>query len=171
MTASKGKAAYGVVQVLVALFVMLGILLIGWALYYLAGPEIDNWLGIKTARDLETLKTYRVDGKTIGGLVTAAFPNGRWRAYHDDWIFATCVDYSAESPSGEQVLLSWEVRHDSPPRDWMPKQDLYITPLTRDAAELIPDLLPAGVRPRDLSLSKVGAGYVYDLARDRGRGR
>jgi hypothetical protein len=169
MTASRREAAYGVVQVLVALLVMLGILLIGWVLYYLAGPEIDNWLGIKTARDLETLKAYRVDSKTIESLVTTAFPNGRWRAYHDDWIFATCVDYSAESPSGEQVLLSWEVRHHSPPRDWIPKQDLYITPLTRDAAELIPELLPAGVRPRDLSLSKVGAGYVYDLARDRSR--
>jgi hypothetical protein len=169
MTASKGGAAHGVVQPLVALFAMLGILVLGCLLYYIVGPEIDNWLGIKTARDLQTLKTYRVDGKTIESLVTTALPNGRWRAYHEDWIFATRVDYSAVSPSGEQLLLSWEIRHGSPPRDWMPKRDLYVTPMTRDAAELIPQLLPPGLRPQDLPLSRFYAGVVYDIARDKNR--
>ena len=168
-TASSGQAAFGVVRTLLALFAMICILLIGWLLYYIAGPGIDNWLGIKTARDLQILKSYPVDGRALGSLVTAAFPNGHWRAYHEDWIFATRVDYSAVSPSGEQLLLSWEVRHGFPPRDWMPKRDLYITPLSRDAAELIPQLLPPGVRPQDLPLSRFYAGVVYDIARYKNR--
>jgi hypothetical protein len=90
-----------------------------------------------------------------------------WRAYHEDWIFATRVDCRVVDPEGRPLLLSWEVRHDTPPRDWLPKRDLFITPLTRSAAELAPSLLPVGVQPQDLPLSKFGAGFVYDVAHDR----
>lgn len=150
-----------------ALCAMIGAALLGWVLYYVLAPPIDNRLQIKTSRDRETLRRYPVGSVSLGSLVASKYSVESWRAYHEDWIFATRVDCSASDPSGHPLLLSWEVRHGNPPRDWMPERDLYITPLTREAAQLAPALLPAGVLPEDLPLSTYGAGVVYDIAHDR----
>lgn len=166
MIASKGLSKV-VVKPLAAFCSITGAVLFGWLLYYILGPEIDNRLHVKTSRDLKILRMYPVGGATIGSRVAEKYVVESWAVYHEDWVFATRVDCHVLSRSGQSLLLSWEVRHRNPPRAWMPKRDLYVTPLTRSAAELAPELLPSGVLPKDLPLSKYGAGFVYDIARDK----
>ncbi len=154
----------------VALSALTGAALLGWVLYYILGPRVDNWLQIRTSRDLETLRKHpagRAGSVPLGTLVARKYTVESWHAYHEDWIFATRVDCSASDPSGRALDLSWEVRHGNPPRDWVPERDLYITPLTREAARLAPALLPAGVLPEDLPVTRYGSGVVYDIAHDR----
>lgn len=155
------------VKSLAAFCAVIGMALLGWFLYYVLGPAVDNRLQIKVSRDFEILQKYPVGGVPLGSLVAEKYVVESWAAYHEDWIFATRIDCHASDQSGRPLLLSWEVRHRNPPRPWMPKRDLYVTPLTRSAADLAPELLPSGVRPEDLPLSRYGAGFVYDIARDR----
>jgi hypothetical protein len=162
-----GNLGMAGVKSLLAICSAIGVALLGWALYFILGPTVDNWFQIGTSRDLEVLRRYPVGNVPVASLVAAKYSIRSWRAYHEDWIFATRVDCSATEPSGKPLVLSWEVRHGNPPRDWIPKRDLYITPLSRAAAELTPTLLPAGVSPTDLPLSRYGAGVVYDIARER----
>jgi len=156
-----------VVKLLAIICAVAGLALLGWFLYYILGPEIDNQLQIQTSRDLEILRSYPVRGVALSKLVTEKYVVKSWDAYHEDWMFATRIDCRVADRSGRSLLLSWEVRHRNPPRDWMPERDLYVTPLTRSAAELAPELLPSDVLPKDLPLSRYGAGIVYDIARDK----
>lgn len=156
-----------VMKSLVAFCAVLGVALLGWFLYYVLGPTVDNRLQIKVSRDLEILRGYQVRGVSLNSLVAKKFVVESWTAYHEDWIFATRVDCRASDPSGRSLLLSWEVRHRNPPRPWMPRRALYITPLTRSAAKLAPELLHSDVLPEDLPLSRYGAGFVYDIAHGR----
>jgi hypothetical protein len=45
------------------------------------------------------------------------------------------------------------------------KAGLYVTPLNRAAAAVLPEVLPAGfVDQRQIPLSRYAAGVIYDLA-------
>lgn len=146
---------------------VVGLALFGWLLYYILGPTLDNRLKILTSRDLKILQSHPVNGVPLSKLAADKYRVESWAAYHEDWLFATRVDCHTLDPSGRPLLLSWEVRHRNPPRPWMSQRDLYITPLTRSAAELAPELLPKGVLTKDLPLSRYGAGFVYDIARSK----
>jgi len=137
--------------------------------YYLLGPTVDNILDVRTASDLRVLKKYPVSGASLQELIATKYRTREWNSYHEDEIFATRIDCWVLDDSGKTLLLSWEVRHDTPPRDWVAKRDLYITPLTRSAAQLAPTLLPPGVQPGDLALSRYHAGVVYDIAHEKKR--
>jgi hypothetical protein len=126
-------------------------------------------LGWISQEDLNFVRHFLLGNKSLANVIAENYSVKSWSAYHDDSIFATRVNCYAADHAGRLVLLSWEVRHHDPPRDWLPQRDIYFTPLTRAAAQLAPTLLPAGVLPEDLPFAGYGSGYVYDIARDRHR--
>ena len=88
----------------------------------------------------------------------------QWSARHDEFIFATEIECS----SANGGLFRWELSH-SPPRRWLSQQPLYLTPLNRAAAALLPELLPSGMTSdRVPQQGRYGSGFLYDLARPGG---
>jgi hypothetical protein len=136
-------------------------------LYYIFAPDIYNLLGVKASRDTEILLAHRVRGMPLERLIEETYSIRSCKAYHEAWVWATRVDCHVSDREGGRSMLSWEVRHYRAPREWVPERPLYITPLTRAAGELAPELLPDNVRPRDLPLSRYSAGYLYDVAREK----
>jgi hypothetical protein len=126
--------------------------------YYLIGPYVDNWLGILTRRDLRYFMTTTVSGKGLRELVEARAGSCKWAAQHEGRMRTSVVQAEA---LGE--TLRWEVSS-APPRPWLPP-GIYITPLNRRAAELVPELLPQGVTDlRFVPISHYASGVIYDIA-------
>jgi hypothetical protein len=132
-----------------------------WA-YYIFGPAIDNLLGVLTRRDLHLFKGVLLDGRSLGSVIQERAGTCWWTARHDEVIFATEIECNASSG-----VFRWELSH-SPPRSWLPAQALYVTPLNRVAAELVPEILPPGIDPKSVPQSGFGSGFLYDLAKQGG---
>jgi hypothetical protein len=126
--------------------------------YYLLGPYIDNWLGILTGRDLRYFMATMVSGQGLRELVEARAGSCKWAAQHEGRMWTSVVQ-------GEVLgeTFRWEVSS-VPPRPWL-RPGIYITPLNRRAAELVPELLPAGVTDlRFVPISHYASGVIYDIA-------
>src|SRR5256885_1263747 len=147
---------------LTALFFVVACLYLG---YYLADARIDNSLNVLTSRDLNLFREkVLVDGVRLGDLVERRAGDCRWSAKHDEYIWASNI--GCELPDGR--YYAWEISH-VPPRDWLATKPPYVTPLSRAAAALVPELLPPGFDMRDMPFGRFGSGVVYDSVRPRGR--
>lgn len=134
-------------------------------LMFLASGPLDNRLGIFTARDRNILWTMPVRGKTVGALVQSIYGDSKCVAYHPDNAFQTVVDCEPTNPSGSGKVLSWEVSHFYSPHQKIARQNLLISPLTCEAAELTPSLMPPGMRLSDYPESRLYySTAVYGLA-------
>lgn len=128
--------------------------------YYIIGPYIDNWLGICTRRDLRFLRGAILGSKRLDEVVAERAGEVRWFARHEGFMWATVCE--ATTTRGDSYR--WEISH-SVPRPWLPQQDVYLTPLTRESAVLVPELLPPGFRDvRMIPSSRYAAGVIYDVA-------
>jgi hypothetical protein len=146
---------------------MVGVSVVGIPLlylgYYLLGPEIDNLVGWCRTRDLNRFLNHQVGEQPLRQIVETRLGSCRWSSRHDEVIWATNI----ECTDARERTLSWELSH-LPPREWLPKQRTYITPLNRTAAEVTPELLPVGVRASHLAVRAWGAGAVHDSGRATG---
>jgi hypothetical protein len=145
----------------VTLFLAVSVLYVG---YYVAGAEIDNRLHVLTSRDLDLFQTEVVAGVRLGDLVEQRAGHCQWSAKHDEYIWASNI--ACELPDHRYYM--WEISH-VPPRDWLAARRLYLTPLGRDAAALVPELLPQGFEMRNVPSSRYGSGVIYDSVRPDGR--
>jgi hypothetical protein len=133
---------------------------VGRAVYFILGPWIDNRLGILTGRDLKVFGAHVVAGSSLEELVSSRAGSVAWTVEHDEVIWASEV--VAKADTGEEYR--WEISH-AAPRQWLPVQSVYITPLNRAAARLLPELLPKELRDVHLiPLSRYGSGVIYDVA-------
>lgn len=131
--------------------------------YFIVGPWLDNHLSILTRRDLRAFLSHRVGEASLEQLINRRAGAVQWTARHDEFIWASELD----AQSNEGQVYRWDVSH-LPPREWLPSQSLYVTPLNRSAADLVPELLPAGLDRRHLPEAGYHAGFVHDLARAGG---
>ena len=114
-----------------------------------------------TDRDLGRFRALPLDdSQSLGAAIESRAGRCEWVAAHDEYIFATNI----ECMSGGPTRLVWELNH-AAPRPWLERRVLYVTPVTRSAAELVPELLPSGVRLEQIPLTKFSSGVIYDLAR------
>jgi hypothetical protein len=82
-----------------------------------------------------------------------------WSVPHEGFIWASVVECW---PTGEG-LFRWEVSH-HPPVPWL-APGLYVTPLNRAAAKLVPELLPSGLKDtRMIPEGRYAPGVIYQLA-------
>jgi hypothetical protein len=142
---------------------VVGILLLYFG-YCIVGPEIDNVLGLLRARDLRMFLAHDQGGRPLGQILESGFGPCRWSSRHDNVIWAT--DIECRDATGR--FLRWELSHLAP-RDWLPPQAVYITPLNRAAAEAVPELLPVGVCAAHLTARGYRAGAVHDSGRSPGQ--
>jgi hypothetical protein len=81
-----------------------------------------------------------------------------WAAQHEGRVWTSVVKAELRDET-----FCWEVSS-APPRPWLPP-GIYITPLNRRAAELVPELLPRGVTDlRFVPISHYASGVIYDIA-------
>lgn len=129
--------------------------------YYVAGPEIDNQLGIITSRDLARFRDLpTASGPSLGAAIESKAGGCSWAAAHNEYIFATNIECKSFGTPG----LTWEISH-NPLRPWLGRQAVYVTPLSRSAAVLLPELLPSGVAIDQVPLTRFSSGVIYDLAK------
>jgi hypothetical protein len=148
----------GVLIVLASLAVgalAMPVLLIAWRIY---APVLDERLGIFTGRDLRLFLAQDVSGMTVGATIHARAGAIAWRASHRDWLSETDL----EGTTAQGSLCCWTVTH-WPPRPWLPRQDVYVTPTNRAAAALIPELVPGRLKPTALPEQACRPGAIYDL--------
>jgi len=128
--------------------------------YFILGPWIDNRLPILTRRDLRLFRAQLIAGVPLEQVITSRAGPVRWRAEHDEVIWASEIE--ATTDAGE--TYRWELSH-AAPRSWLPPQPLYITPLNLAAVRLVPELVPSELRDlRLIPLSPYGSGIIYDMA-------
>jgi hypothetical protein len=131
---------------LLRLFILiLCLVVVMGATWFLAGAEIDNRFQFFAGRDLRLVCDLQTSRGRLGDVVKGEYGTGRWRAYHFDELYLTVVDYSVVNSKGLPVTLSWEVGHNYSPRPDLPVRKLTVFALTREAASLTPDLMPPGV--------------------------
>ena len=129
--------------------------------YFAVGPEIDNRLNILTVRDLSQFRGLPIgSGGSLGAVIESRAGSCEWLAAHGEYIWATNV----ECVSNGNRTLAWEISH-QPPRPWLEPQAVYVTPLSRHAAALVPELLPRRTRVEQVPTSRFGSGALYDLAK------
>jgi hypothetical protein len=127
--------------------------------YFLVGPYVDNWLGFLTRRDFRHFVARTVGGEGLRELVERRAGSCLWSAQHEGYMWKSVVRCVAEDR-----VFTWEVSNGPPPRPWL-STGVYITPLNRDAATLIPELLPPGFRDlRHIPVCRYDAGVIYDIA-------
>jgi len=127
------------------LVVAFSVALLG-AVWFLAGPDIDNRLQLFSGRDLDTLKHTETGHGLLEDVVRSKYHVEGWTAYHFDEVYLTVIDCAAIDRTGKRVTLSWEVGHNYSPRPGVKPRRITIYALTREAALLTPDLMPPGVR-------------------------
>jgi hypothetical protein len=124
--------------VLICLLAGLGMLFV---VGMLIAPAVDERVGFFTARAMEAVQSYEVDGVPLRRVVDHQFQTVRWRAYHQDIPFQTFVECIGTPRSGGQERrMLWYV--DERPT-WNRGPSLRITIMTvlnRDALQLTPHL-------------------------------
>ena len=143
------------------------VLLTSYFSYYLLGPHIDNWLHILTARDFRRFCDHSVGPARLQDTIEARIGPCQWSSRHDEFMWASVV----QCRTATDERYSWEVSN-LPPRPWLPPA-VYVTPLTRASAELVPELLPPGLKDlRFVPIAHYAAGVIYDVAQpDQARAR
>ncbi len=123
----------------------IAISLLGLVFY---GADIDNHLHVFTSRDLDALLAVQLGGETLEQRIRVKYLVRRWSAYHvGEEAYLTTVECKATDRTGSEALLLWEVAHGYSPYSGIAPRKLFVTPLTRSAAELTPELAPPGFPP------------------------
>jgi len=127
--------------------------------YYLLGPSIDNWLGVLTGRDLRRFFEHPIGTGRLRDVVEERVGQCEWSSQHDEYIWASII--TCRSARGH---YSWELSN-LPPRPWLPR-GAYVTPMSRDSADLVPEVLPPQLKDRRfIPIGRYAAGIIYDMAR------
>jgi hypothetical protein len=130
-----------------------------YASYYIVGPYVDNWLGVLTRRDLHRFHRYPVGDTQLRDIVERRVGPCEWSSRHDEVMWASVI--RCQSLAGR--AYSWELSN-LPPRPWL-RPAVYVTPLSRDAAELVPEVLPPQIKdPRRVPFGQYAARVIYDIA-------
>ena len=133
--------------------------LVLYASYWIVGPYVDNALGLLTGRDLSRFHEYAVGDARLRDVVEQRVGRCEWSSRHDEFMWASVI--SCLTLGGR--AYSWELSN-LPPRPWL-RPGVYVTPLSRDAAELVPEVLPPEIKdPRRVPVGQYAAGVVYDIA-------
>jgi hypothetical protein len=120
-----------------AALVVIAVLLVA-----LFAPELDNVIGLRTRAEVRYLK--QLAGDAVG-------PNARWSARHDEEIWRTFVTCRVAQADGVDAVYDWEVdRGRSPRTNYHRQAGVFVTPLTRATARLVPTLLPEGMKIENL---------------------
>lgn len=126
--------------------------------YYVLAPSIDNWLGLRTRRDLRQFFEFGADGRPLRAIVEERVGPCEWCARHEGYIWATVV----ECLTRDAGWFRWEVSS-HPGVPWLPS-GLYVTPLTRAAAALVPEILPSGIEISSVPTDNFASAVIYQLA-------
>ena len=111
------------------------------AILFLIGADLDNGLGLLTARHTNRVLGYRSNQGSLRESIDRAYVVTKVSARHREELLVTIVDIDVvDRETREATTLSWEVG-----------QNLFrpssLFPLTREAAVLSPELLPPEVLP------------------------
>lgn len=135
------------------------------------GADIDNNLRIYCDRDLRLVQELRLGGNGLYSRIQSHISEISWSAYHaGDAIYLTVVDCRGYDKVKREVVLSWEVAHNYSPSAEISRNRLRVTPLTREAAVLTPELVPMGLVPDDYPDTKYrlfNSSAVFGLAKLR----
>jgi len=134
------------------------VLLVTTLPYYVLGPYVDNWLRILTRRDLRRFLQFDLGGRALRQVVESRLSGCEWSVRHEGYIWASVVECWANG----EGLFRWEVSH-QPPVPWL-EPGLFVTPLNRASAALVPELLPPGLDIRQLPRDRYASGVIYQLA-------
>jgi len=130
-----------------------------YASYWIIGPYLDNALGLLTGRDLRRFFEYAVGNARLRDVVEKRAGRCEWSSRHDEFMWASVISCVTERGRA----YSWELSN-LPPRPWL-RPRVYVTPLSRDTAELVPEVLPRQITdPRHIPVGHYAAGVLYDLA-------
>jgi hypothetical protein len=121
---------------------------------------LDNVIGIRLKTDIRLVKEHPVGKSTISAVIG---PGAIWRASHRDELWRTFVE--ARIPGTIEKVYHWEVdRGFSPQTSYSSEEGVFITPLTRATAELVPGSLPEKVRCRLPDEPGMSAAAIYQSA-------
>lgn len=127
--------------------------------YYVLGPYVDNWVGLGTRKHLRMFFAHGVGGRPLRSLVEARLADCEWWVRHDGYMWASVVECLAKG----QGLFRWELSTEAPV-PWL-DPGVYVTPMNRAAAALVPELLPPGFGDlRQIPESRYASSVIYGLA-------
>lgn len=139
-----------------------------WLGFYLIGPEVDNRLGIWTARDVRAVLGAPTDSFTVEEHLRRQLSQFKCEGWHHDQVWQTFVSCSGKDHRGQALSYYWEVDSNRSPKDGRREPGLHITALTRTTALFTPAYQPTHLALSDMPMDpSMTAGALYGLSSGR----
>ena len=129
---------------------------------------LGSW-GMKD--EIRETKQLEVGGVRIVDRVVRSYgASGSWSAFHRDSWDSCIVVCELNVGTTREKCLMWEVGRDASPHPRVPPTPVYVVPLSHDAAQTTPELMPRGCELSDFPPNgAITAWALVDLGEQRSR--